>query len=536
MNMLNWYYIPLISFTLLNVTNTDAASLDKKNSSTQWIVQQPTKHDISTPLREIQITSETSLFSRPFKIIPLKHIPLINPSPQLTTTPHLEMDQPDGVLDIPVNTFQGIGVGLGAYQPRFAPPDANGAAGLTQYVQLVNADFAVFNKQTGQVMTGFPKPINALFSGFGGLCESTNNGDGIVKYDQLANRWIITQFAFADVLNGPFVQCIAVSTTSDATGAYYRYAYQFDSFNDFGKLGLWPDAYYMTFNMFGPINTGPRVCAFNRNAMLVGQTAGMQCKQLSFNEAGSLLPADLDGKKLPPVGNPEYILTLFSSDKTLKLYKFHIDFANPANTTLSSAVAITVPDYVPACPAKNGDECIPQLNSTTKLDTLSDRLMNRLAYRQLENYGAMVVTHTVAGSGVNTLRWYEIIFNNGTTNPLINRKGTLSLTNGNSGFIGSIAMDKLGNLALGYTSSSASIYPTMTLGARLVTEGRFNTIQSLIQSGGSQLDGLTRWGDYNNMAIDPVDDCTFWYTSEYLKTSGTFNWSTLIGNFKLTGC
>ncbi|HEX2549223.1 MAG TPA: hypothetical protein VHM20_05285, partial [Gammaproteobacteria bacterium] len=373
-------HVAIVSSFVLTMTNAYATTqLNNPPPSPDLIIQQEIKHDVSKPLRDITFTSEASLISRPFKIIPLRHTPLLSTSTaELTSKFDTALDEAGQILAIPVNTFQGIGVGLGSYQPRFAPADANGAAGLTQYVQWVNADFGVFNKQTGQIAAGFPKPGNAIFSGFGGLCESTNNGGGIVKYDQLANRWVFTQFAFADVVNGPFVQCIAVSKTSDATGAYNRYAYQFDSFNDAGKLGLWPDAYYMTFNMFGPVNTGPRVCAFNRNAMLAGQTAAMQCKQLSFNNSGSLLPADLDGKVTPEAGTPEYILGLLPP-ANLQLYKFHVDFTNSANTTLSAPILIAVPSYTLACPAKSGDSCIQQLNSTTRLDTLSDRLMNRLA-------------------------------------------------------------------------------------------------------------------------------------------------------------
>jgi hypothetical protein len=533
-NKINKFAI-VSSIAFLAMTNSYAANTEKKSSAPEWMIQQDIKHDVSRPLRDMALTSQSHLHSPSHKIVPFFHIPLLSQAKiQKPVSDVLESKPLFNNLNVTINTFQGIGIGLGSYQPRFAPPDANGAAGLTQYVQLVNADFAVFNKQTGQVIAGFPKPLNTLFSGFGGLCESTNNGDGVVKYDQLANRWIITQFAFSDIVNGPFVQCIAVSKTSDATGAYNRYAYQFDSFNDFGKLGLWPDAYYMTFNMFGPVSTGPRVCAFNRNAMLAGQAAAMQCKQLSFDDSGSLLPADLDGQSLPPTGNPEYLMTLLPPS-SLGLYKFHVDFSNPANTTLSTPVVIPVGSYQFPCPKKNGDWCVKQPSTTTKLDVVSDRLMNRMAYRQFADHGAMMATHTILSSANQpAVRWYELDFSNGSTDAVITRKGTVLLDT--AGFIGSIAIDKLDNIAMGFSTVSDTLYPSITLAARLSTDSKVTIIQDMINGTGSQTDGLTRWGDYNSMTLDPADDCTFWYTNEYLKSTGSFNWSTLIGNFKLAGC
>lgn len=516
-----------------------SCALASSNSSEQLIVGYDVQHDISRPLSEM---NATPILSGSPKIIPVLHTPPLatfgNDQPAFALSPDTSAEPtPVNPFAITIHSFQGIGVGLGSYQPDLAPPDTNGAAGLKQYVQWANADFGVFDKVTGIIAAGFPKPGNALFSGFGGLCETTNNGDGVVKYDQLADRWVITQFAFSDPTNGPFFQCIAVSTSPDATGTYSRYAFQFDSFNDYGKFGLWPDAYYMTFNMFGPVSTGPRACALDRNAMLAGKAAAIQCIQLSFNNTGSILPADLDGPLLPATGNPEYLMSL-QPPNALQLYQFHVDFVNANNTKLTGPTVIPVTAFTEACSATSGDSCVSQPNTTTQLDTLSDRLMHRLAYRQFADHGAVVITHTIKGaSSASSIRWYEIRFVNGSTKPAVFQHGTHSILN-TSAFMGSIALDKLGNIAYGYSESSGAVFPTISISARVPGDppGTVSVNRNVILGTGSQVNGLTRWGDYTAMTIDPADDCTFWYTNEYIKTTGSFNWSTYIANFKMPGC
>src|SRR5689334_20921410 len=204
--------------------------------------------------------------------------------------------------------FAGVGQGDYGFTDQYAPPDTNGAVGATQYVQWVNTYFAVFDKATGAIATGFPKPGNSVWAGFGGGCETNNDGDPIVQYDKLAGRWILTQFS---VSTTPYLQCVAVSTTADATGTYNRYAFSYGNtqFPDYPKLAVWPDAYYVTFNIFnnGSTFAGSKLCAYDRASMLAGVAATQVCFQLS-SSFGGVLPSDLDGATAPPAGSPNFML------------------------------------------------------------------------------------------------------------------------------------------------------------------------------------------------------------------------------------
>ena len=337
---------------------------------------------------------------------------------------------------------------------------------------------------------------------------------------------------------------MAVSTTSDATGTYNRYAFDYGStqFPDYPKLGVWPDAYYITFNMFTSTFVGPKICAYNRAAILAGTAATQQCVQLS-SSYGALLPGDLDGTTAPPAGAPNPVLSLGSN--SLNLWGFHVDWANTANTTLTGPVNLPVASFSRAC---NGSNCVPQPSTSQKLDSLGDRLMYRLAYRNFGDHESLVVNHSVSvggtllKSGVSSVRWYELRNATGFTlagaTPVVYQQGTLGTADGIHRWMGSIAMDRSGDIAVGYSASSGSLYPSIRYTGRTPTDslGTMAT-ENIIQAGsGSQLQNLSRWGDYSAMTVDPVDDCTFWFTSEYLKTSGTWNWSTRIASFRFPGC
>lgn len=436
--------------------------------------------------------------------------------------------------------FDGVGQGFsgpqGSFTVQSAPPDTSGAVGKTQYVQMVNSSFAVFDKTTGNAVYG-PVANNTLFSGFGGACETQNDGDGIVQYDKAADRWVLSQFAVPT--NGPYYQCIAVSQTSDATGAWNRYAFQYSGFNDYPKMGIWPDGYYVTFNMFdGTSNAflGAQVCAMDRAKMLTGAAATQQCVQMS-SSYGGVLPSDLDGSTPPPAGSPNYLINVGSNN--LNLWKFHVDWTTPSNTSLSAPTAIPVTAFNEAC---SGGTCIPQPGTTTQLDSLADRMMFRAAYRNFGDHEALVTNHSVqVGNTASAVRWYEI--RNLRTSPTIFQQSSYSPDSA-SRWMGSVAMDKVGNMAVGYSVSSSSINPSIRYSTRLATDAA-NTLSNettIVAGGGSQLPGsnasrpLTRWGDYSQMSIDPVDDCTFWYTGEYLKATGSFNWSTRVSSFKLPSC
>jgi hypothetical protein len=423
--------------------------------------------------------------------------------------------------------FAGVGNGDYGFAPNAAPPDTNGAVGATQYVHWVNESFAVFNKSTGALEFG-PAAGNTLWSGFGGGCQTNNDGDIIAQYDKAAGRWIMTQFS---VSTTPFLQCVAVSTTSDATGTWFRYSFQFTNFPDYPKLGVWPDAYYMTFNMFsGNTFAGAQLCALQRSAMLTGAPAAEHCFQLS-SSFGGVLPADLDGSTAPPSGSPEYFLNFGSN--SLNLWKFHVDFTTPSNTTLTGPTNIPVAAFTEAC---GGGTCIPQSGTKQKLDSLADRLMYRLAYRNFGTFETMVANHSIATTSAKSgVRWYEVRNPAGT--PTVFQSGTFS-PDSSSRWMGSIAMDKQGNIALGYSVSSGTMHPAVRFTGRLVSDplGTMESEASIKAGGGSQTRSLNRWGDYSAMSVDPSDDCTFFYTNEYLKANGTFNWSTQIASFKFPGC
>jgi hypothetical protein len=431
----------------------------------------------------------------------------------------------------------GVGQGFSGPQGTFtvnsAPPDTNGAAGATQYVQIVNSAFAVFNKSTKAVVYG-PVTTNTLWAGFGGPCEADNDGDATVVYDKAAGRWVVSQFA---VTAAPYYECVAVSATSDATGSYYRYAFPYGSaFPDYPKMGVWPDAYYETFNMFnGNTFGGAKLCAYNRNAMLTGAPATQQCFQLSTSYGG-VLPADLDGSTAPPAGSANYLMNFSAS--SLNLWKFHVDWANTANTTLVGPTSIPVASFATAC---GGGNCVPQYGSSIKLDSLADRLMFRLAYRNFGTHESLVVSHSVkVGTKHNNpytgVRWYEIRNPSGT--PVVYQQSTYS-PDTNFRWMGSVAMDKLGDMAMGYSVSSSAIHPAIRYTGRLAGDA-LSTMQaenSIVEGLGSQSgSNLSRWGDYGAMTIDPTDDCTFWYTTEYLQKTGAFNWNTRIASFKFPGC
>ena len=433
--------------------------------------------------------------------------------------------------------FAGVGNNFtgpaGTFVVNSAPPDTNGDVGPNHYVQTVNTDYAVFSK-TGAVLLG-PIPINTLWSGFGGFCQSNNDGDPIVLYDPISDRWIISQFAVPS--GGPYSQCVAVSTTGDPTGAFNRYSFGYSAVPDYPKFGVWPDAYYVSFNMFGGRrgNTfqGATLCAYDRTRMLAGAAATQQCFSLGTSYGG-VLPADLDGKTLPPAGSPEWFVGLGATvGNTLAYWKFHVDWTTPGNTTLTPAANIAVSTFSEAC---GGTSCIPQAGTAQQLDSLADRMMYRLAYRNFTDHEALVVNHSVVAGASTGVRWYELRPSAGALN--LFQQGTYA-PDSLYRWMGSASQDSAGNIALGFSVSSSGTKPAIHYTARLAGDPLGTMTQgegSVIDGTGSQLSNLNRWGDYAMLGVDPVDDCTFWFTSEYLQVDGTFNWSTRIASFKLPNC
>lgn len=370
-----------------------------------------------------------------------------------------------------------------------------------------------------------------MWSGFGGGCQANNDGDATVTYDTIAQRWVIQQFSVSTL---PYLDCVAISTSSDATGSYYRYSFRYANFPDYPKLGVWSDGYYLSFNSFaGNTFLGAEMCAFNRDAMLTGSAATQQCFSPAAAQ-GSVLPATIDGTTSPPSGEPEWFVGISPSQASaLAYWQFNVDWATPSNTTLTGPTNLAVNSFSEAC---RGGTCIPQSGTKRKLDSLADRLMWRLAYRNFGDHEAMVVSHAVtAGTSVG-MRWYELRPSSGSL--AVYQQGTYAPTS-TYRWMGSIAMDQAGDMALGYSTSSSSLHPGVAYTGRLMGDalGTMPQGETTLHTGaGSQTGTLSRWGDYSEMSIDPSDDCTFWYVNEYLPANGSFNWHTRIGSFKFPTC
>jgi hypothetical protein len=330
--------------------------------------------------------------------------------------------------------------------------------------------------------------------------------------------------------------CVAVSTSSDATGTYHAYSFSYGTtLPDYPKVGVWPDAYYITTDSFpnGGFFSGAESCALDRTKMLAGQAATSVCFQKSAADF-ALLPSDLDGATMPPSGAPNFQMDEASST-TLNLYKFHVDFVNTNNSTYTGPTKLTVSAFSDAC---NGGTCIPQPSPGENLDSLAGRLMYRLPYRNYGDHEAMVACHSIRpskGSAVSAMRWYEI--RNPNSSPSVFQQGSAQHTS-ISAWMGSIAMDKVGNIALGVSGSSSAQKPLIAYTGRVPSDpaGAMESPKIVVTSGGVQTNSFNRWGDYSSMAIDPSDDCTFWYTQEYYKTTGSFNFSTHMNSFKFTTC
>jgi hypothetical protein len=424
---------------------------------------------------------------------------------------------------------------------RVAPPDTTGDLGPNHYVQWVNLRYAIYNVSRDangisgfSLVPGFPKNGNVVWQGFGGRCESDNDGDPIVQYDQFADRWVLTQFA---VSGQPYTQCVAVSTGPDPTGTYYRYSYSFGrEFNDFPKMGVWSDGYYITYNMFrnGRTFSGANICALERDKMLLGQSARQICRLTT--SAASFEPADIEGSTLPPAGSANPLLTIGST--TLSAWRYSVDWT-AGTSTLTGPVAVSgAASFSRAC---GGGACIPQPGTSQLLDSLGDRLNYRLSYRNFGTHEAMVINHPVATGGTSGLRWYELRNAAGQTlgsaAPVVYQQGTYS-PDSTYRWMGSAALDKTGGLAIGYNVSSSSVRPSIRYAYRGPSDpaAAFGNETSILVGTGSQTTGLARWGDYSTISVDPVDGCTMVFTTEYLPANGTYNWTTYIYSFKLSTC
>jgi hypothetical protein len=475
-----------------------------------------------------------------------------NPAAPMTGDPGIS--QGTQTINLPssqatiTGNFPGLSVNA-AGAGFFAPPDTIGAVGNGQFVQAVNVSFAVFDKTTGGIIAG-PFLIKSLWTGFGGDCETHNNGDPIVQYDKIGNRWIISQFSINQGA-ASFFECVAVSTTPNAAGTFARYAFpQIDGttplFPDYPKLATWPDAYYASYNTFNSAGSsflGVRACAMDRFAMMAAVPATQVCFQRpSSGTFFALLPADFDGTVQPPAGTPEMYISqgFFASANFLELWRFHADFVTPANSTFSTAPQnIIVPSYAAVCLAQSRQACIPQPGTANLLESLTARLMHRAVWRMAGGRESLLASATVdVGGGRAGIRWYESQ-NPRAANPTFFQAANFGPNDGKWRWMPSIAMDKMGNIAVGYSvSDPTSTAPGIAFAGRLRSELR-NVLEPevVLWNGiGSQTGTLHRWGDYSALTVDPADDCTFYYTTEFEPANGAFNWATRIASFKFPNC
>ena len=448
-------------------------------------------------------------------------------------------------------SFEGVGTGIPGFTPCCVPPDTNGRVGDTQYVQWNNLSFAIWDKSGNRIYG--PVAGKTLFQALGGACASHNDGDPLVAYDVMAGRWVLSQFALFASPNFSH-QCVAVSATSDATGSYYLYDFIADPVNfvDYPHIGVWPDGYYMSahiFNSSGSAYLAGRIYAFEREKMLNGQPARLvsaDLKQYGGQPQYGFLPADLDSALPPPVGEAEFVIGPDPSTTSL-LDSARVAVTWGATPTIAlTETTINAPWGVPPC-VGGGRACVPQPPPATTgsyLDALDQIMMYRLAYR---NFGgsplqeSLVANITVPGSASSpphgAIKWFE--FRNAgssTTTPSVYQAGTFD-PDTDYRWMGSIAMDKDHNIALGYSKSSTTVIPSIWINGRLGTDP-LNTLgtEAQVKAGGGVQFSVNRWGDYSAMTLDPIDQCTFWYTNEYLPSNGSYNWATRIASFKFPSC
>jgi hypothetical protein len=460
-------------------------------------------------------------------------------------------------------SFEGVGNTSTLNCPRVAgftvaPPDTNAAVGDTQVVQWVNVCYAVFDKSTGGLIAG-PFAGTNFWKGFGAPCETSNDGDIIIQWDKSNHRWLASQNVFSPT---PYMTCIAVSQTADATGKYFRYAFPQPGFPDYPKWGLTRSVYYQTQNDFGANDgfQGVNVCAYDANRMLKGSSKATQVCILDNSNGtlfdDSMLPADHDSTQQGDddsdsgMAGPEVLLgsidNFFPGDSHVYEYVFTVDFKEPAKSTLAGvngSMPISVPAFNLALCISGPfltTACVPQPGTTARLDTLGDRLMYRLArFDDREGKQHFLVTHSVNNTTAVAARWYEFRALEGSTSLSLHQSGQTP-DDGHYRWMGSVAMDKMGDIAIGYSRSSAArgdhpsiYYAGQTAGDPL---GTTETEALIKQGSGSQPDTGDRWGDYSSMALDGNDSCTFWYTTEYYLKTVRFSWATWLASLKFPHC
>lgn len=421
------------------------------------------------------------------------------------------------------------------------PPDTVGDVGPNHYIQMVNTVFTIYDK-SGAILAG-PSDISSLWASAGGLCSTRDDGDPIVLYDPLADRWLLSQLADdLGAIPAEVHECVAVSQTGDpVAGGWFLYDFPVGAAFDYPKLAVWPDAYYMGANLN---ESGAGLYALDRGEMLAGKAAGSIAFGLTAPGYHSMvLPADLDGSTEPPAGSPG-IFYRFVDGATgggtdrLQLWQLHADFAAPADSSLTGPQEIATAAFALLCTTGGLTwDCIAQKGTSQKLDSITEWPMWRLQYRNFGSYETLVGNHAVnVGSDQAGVRWFELRRSQGSAWSL-RQEGTYA-PDADSRWMASAAMDRAGDIVIGYNVSSSATYPSLRYSGRLYGDapGTMSLGEGTLMAGGGSETGDNRWGDYSALSVDPTDDCTFWFTGEYFATSSLYSWSTRIGAFTLPAC
>jgi hypothetical protein len=447
------------------------------------------------------------------------------------------------------------------------PPDTDGAVSSDFYIQVVNSTFGIWDLKQyspagtkGKLVHG-PVLVNSLWTGTGGVCEQQNDGDPIAMWDSTAKRFLVTQFALPNYPFGPFYECIAISKTADPMNGFYLYTYLTSAtkMDDYPKFGVWQDGYYMSVNQFESGTGawgGQGVAVFERSKMILGNPLARliyvdtdeKCVKNTEPECvlGGMLPSDAEGT-LPPAGTPNYYMQFdddawgYSPDQ-LQIWQLRPNWvAGTAAFTFVKTLPVAAFDSE-VCTGYARD-CITQPGITQGLDAISDRLMYRLQYRRFSGHASLVLNHTVqvdsaTPKGQAGIRWYEL--RNTGTGWNIFQQGTYA-PDTDSRWMGSMAMDKDGNISLGFSRSSATTAPTMAYVGRKAADPLGTLPQTEVVmisptvAAGSQTNAAARWGDYSLLDVAP-DGCYFWYTNEYLRGTTSAEWYTKIGSFHFPTC
>jgi len=503
-----------------------------------------------------------------------------------------------------LESFDGLGSGFVGPQAtaNFRNPSDNSlAVGPNHIIQIVNSRIAIYTKKgkkydkTGTVLYG-PVVTKEMWAGFGGVCEARNNGDAVVRYDQLAGRWLFVMPIFSRIgpddfpgktelspgepvppgqlakrgqpsspgpaaappanppappappergkrppekKEGVYAMCYAVSTGPDPLGTYYRYAFERTLFPDYPRPAIWIDGYYV------PTSTGDdviqkHVCIADRAKMLAGEPATEQC--LVIDGVNFLNNADIDGQKLPPPGSPNIMMAAGGTqlkkifdDDGIYFWKVHVDWKNPSNTKADGPAKINVAPYHYLCDGQLSS-CVTQPDTERRLDVQGDKIMQRLVYRRVGKHESILAAHSIAAKGGGGgVRWYEFRLDK-KRDPVLYQQGTYA-PEGFFRFMPSIGMDKKGDIGVGYSFGGVPNYPGQRFAAREAGDpkGQLTLHETVLAKGEASQKNTLRWEDYTTTAMDPSDDCTFWYVGDYLK-EGDAAYRTRIGEFRLPNC